>query len=372
MKCGEFLESFVSQRNVLSTSFFFMGVAETMLEYTWVTHSMQELAESKIKDGSLEVPGHKIDSTKLNDDLLEPYPALPKMNMLVVSGPDKNKLFIPVEVVKKWQNHPQFGAKFGEWLDKFTEKHAVIEDTTKPPPGAGAGVPNPLKRTADGDDGIPSPAKKQKIADFCVVDASSITNALLWEVKVNAQVQLQIRANHSIYLINKDSKDVNVPIHTLLAQFGKGSFKILTQEELDKKKHHQWEMKDDKELVVLNNVVQTLGAAMQAVANGVPKLAYHKITPNETDPKCWTAEITHKIAFITAEASLEQAAVNPANIAAKELPSVWMNEGTKVMWMVRWNATKGLMPIKPAVYLKGNMTLGAGKACHCSAVAAGV
>ncbi|CAK0907391.1 unnamed protein product, partial [Prorocentrum cordatum] len=372
IKCGEFLESFISQRNVLSTSFFYMGIAETMLEYTWVIHSMQELAEEKIKDGSLEVPGLKMDS-KLNDDLLEPYPALPKMNMLVVSGPDKNKLFIPVEVVKKWQNHPQFGGQFSEWLDKFTKKHGVIEDTTKAP-GAGAGgagVPNPLKRAADGNDGIPSPAKKQKVADVCVVDASSIPHALLWEVKVNTsvQVQLQIRANHNIYLINKESKDIIIAIHTMLAQFGKGSFKILTQEELDKKKHHQWEIKDEKELVVMNNVVQTVGAAMQAVANGVPKLAYHKITINDADPKCFTAELTHKIAFVAAETSSEQAAVTPANIASKELPSVWMNEGTIVMWMVRWNSTKGLMPIKPAVYLKGNVTLGAGKACHCSAVA---
>ena len=72
------------------------------------------------------------------------------------------------------------------------------------------------------------------------------------------------------------------------------------------------------------------------------------------------------ISFTPNESAKENTA---SNMATKEPVSFWNNEVTQVLWSVRW-AQKGLMPVKPAVFLKGEPNLLSEQACFVTAAPA--
>ena len=49
-------------------------------------------------------------------------------------------------------------------------------------------------------------------------------------------------------------------------------------------------------------------------------------------------------------------------MATKESIHYWTNSVTHVVWVCRWTQ-KGLMPVKPGVYLKGELVLAPKKCC---------
>ena len=109
--------------------------------------------------GTLALPNNAKLAKDVPEDLIEPLPALPKMNLLVVAGPEKNKLFIPSTLVKRWQFHEQFGKEFVAWLDDFSASHAILDDTNTVP------APNPGQKRGKDDNGEDtSPNKKSSIS----------------------------------------------------------------------------------------------------------------------------------------------------------------------------------------------------------------
>ena len=168
----------------------------------------------------------------------------------------------------------------------------------------GAKIPTPPpggKRVAGGEaGGDPSP-KKPRISDKCIVDARQITQALLVEVKLVGKdaVHLQIRAGSIITLQNKTNVKIALLANTLLCQFGKGAFKLIKGDENPTEKQYPFALRDDKELVVLGQTVQTLGKVIEDQRQTKPDcvICYHKMVRNEENPKLFTLDISHKVAF---------------------------------------------------------------------------
>ena len=51
------------------------------------------------------------------------------------------------------------------------------------------------------------------------------------------------------------------------------------------------------------------------------------------------------------------------NAAARESLQLWRSSSSVgVFWVMKFSQVKGLIPVKPGVYLKGSVTLGPGQA----------
>ncbi|CAK0897612.1 unnamed protein product [Prorocentrum cordatum] len=120
VRTGDFLEAFVSHRKQFNAPFFFFGCCANQVEMDWVLHTVQESIETGLLAGKVEIPGFTQPSTKVSDDLLEPFPQQPRLNKLIIGGADKDRLLLPASIVKQWQFDPTFGPEFVDWLNKWT------------------------------------------------------------------------------------------------------------------------------------------------------------------------------------------------------------------------------------------------------------
>ena len=114
---------------------------------------------------------------------------------------------------------------------------------------------------------------------------------------------------------------------------------------------------------MLNNVVCDLGKVVneQKVKNPGVTICYHTMKLDETDPKHFECTQTHKISFIP-NADQDEKHVSYNSIAIKEDLKHWESDVIQLLWVVRWTA-KGLMCVKPAIFLKGELAIPPGRAC---------
>ena len=193
-----------------------------------------------------------------------------------------------------------------------------------------------------------------------------ITEALILEGKIKDDVMMNLRAHHKAYIVNKGKKEASLTVSDQLVGFGKGGFKLVKGDASE----HQVVFKLDgpDTPVIYNNVCTSLQKVLLAQREKDPdvKVCYHKLQWDEVDPKIFTITQTHMISFNPNEAAKENTA---SNMATKEPVSFWNNEVTQVVWFVRWSQ-KGLLPVKPAVFLKGELNLMSEQACSVTAAPA--
>jgi hypothetical protein len=270
-------------------------------------------------------------------------------------------LCVPLDLVKKWQFHDMFKDRFLIWLDAFSvdEKHNVGGFADVEP------MPSPNKREPPNPDGGSPPAKKPRITGDCIVECSAISQPLLLEAKIGKDgPTLQIRASHTIYIVNTGTSEVSVLQNSYVAGFGKGAFKLLPGQTAPHAGMKEFKLESHDDKVVFNGLVTTLGKVVADERAKKPDahVAYHTLTTDATNSQHFTLLTTHRVAFMHKED--EGVAISYGNIGTKEDVNVWETKSTHVLWNVRWTA-KGLMPVKPAIYLKGgDLVLAAGRACH--------
>ena len=276
----------------------------------------------------------------------------------------QDELCVPLDLVKKWQFHNLFKERFTTWLDAFTveEKHNVGVADVEP-------MPSPNKREPPNPDGGSPPAKKPRISGECIVECSVISQPLLIETRIGKDgPTLQIRASHTIYIVNKGTAEVSVLQNSYVAGFGKGAFKLLPGETALSASQKEFKLESHDDKVVFNGLVTTLGKVVtdERVKKPDAQVAYHTLTTDDTNPMHFKLVTTHRVAFMHKDE--EGVAITYGNIGTKEDVNVWETKNTHVLWNVRWTA-KGLMPVKPAIYLKGgDLVLAAGRACHVTQV----
>jgi hypothetical protein len=300
------------------------------------------------------------------------------LNVLVINS--ENNLQIPVALVKEWQLNPNFTSQFSTWLDQFLTQYSVADDAAK---GTGPGTgpeptepgTGPNKRKSGGKSGG-SPAKVLKLENLekLVVDNNDITQSLLAEAQLTGKHApwYQLRTGHHMYLVNKSQTEWQSPQLCMCAGYGKGNFKLIKPDgpEQDTSNTLEFKFESHSDIVILSGQAMTLGQVVseQHVKKPNAEVAYHKLSFAEANPKEFTLEQTHKIMFVPVQEDADNAKVG--SIAAKEPVASYVSaQGLRVLWNVRWTA-KGLMPVKPGVYLKGSVTLPPGKSCHLTAESA--
>ena len=233
---GEMMEAFPAVRSNYKVNLFYHGFAADMVENMFITNFVQEqLVDKYLADEKL--PGGEDLAKSMSDDLIEPMPNPPKLNVLTLSGSEDEmkKLAIHADVVQKWTSHTngQINKKFIGWLDEFTENGHIITDSTE--------NSKELKRKAapTPTDGDASPGSKvRKMIPQNNVTPDEIKEALLYEVKLASAPKdsavLQVRQGNAIYLFNKSSSEVKLPCGTFLCGFGKGGFKEIKKDSEEK------------------------------------------------------------------------------------------------------------------------------------------
>ena len=175
---------------------------------------------------------------------------------------------------------------------------------------------------------------------------------------------LQMRAQRNVHLVNTSADELTVANNAYLASFGRGSFKLLPGDSEPAANQTEYVLTNHDDLVVFNGIVMSLGKVVADERSKKPgaSLAYHSLTLDESNPKLFSASCTHRVPFTPKEEA--GSVLNIGNIGSKEDKNIWNSKCSRVFWNVRWTA-KGLMPIKPAIYLHGGqLVLAAGRACH--------
>ena len=290
-------------------------------------------------------------------------------------------------LVDTWLAKKEVAAGFKVWLDEFCEEYSVHEaDAPAPQPPRGG------KRGTGGADLSLSPLKKAKVLFssmmcaffprgplmlcfvqaflFCfqvrtvnvmlvaigvcfnpqidnatIVPANEIKQALLFEANVSSKeptMKLQIRAANTINLLNAFDTELSLTANDQLGGFGAGSFKLIKQPDTEMPTN-SWEFKleSDEDMIVLNNIVTTLGKAMinQWKTKPDAKCAYHNIVRNNEDPHKFTLDLTHRVAFVLGEAPPK---INSSNICLKTPFAKWAEiPHIRVLWHCRWTQKVG-------------------------------
>ena len=119
-------------------------------------------------------------------------------------------------------------------------------------------------------------------------------------------------------------------------------------------------LETSEDLVVMNGTVQSVGQLIkdkQKLDSSV-KIAYHTIGAHNPDSATlFQISQTHKICFI---AEKENQGSKAQTFALQVPLKCWNTNVTQVLWQVRWT-TKGLTPIKPAIYTMVNIELPPGR-----------
>ena len=288
LKVGETLIGFFNTRNIVSTSQFFIGFCDDQTEAQWVHQSTKEFIIQKVKDKEWTCP--KGLQAQVDPDTLEPFPPKPQMQLLVFGGADGDELQIPIELVRQWQQHKQFGDEFKLWLNGFLEDYGVAADAASAVDAVDQANPK-RKEPPKGE----SPSKKKFAAqlgpEFIVVN-DVIKEMLLHESKIKDDVWLQVRVPDTIYITNKGTTEAILSTSDQVALFGKGKFKMLKPAEELMSNMIEFKIAGANQIVIINNVAQTILKIMneQRAVKPDSKLCYHKIEGGATGP---TPRIRH-------------------------------------------------------------------------------
>ena len=82
-----------------------------------------------------------------------------------------------------------------------------------------------------------------------------------------------------------------------------------------------------------------------------------------SDPNDLTFTQTHRVCIVV-EPIGDGEGTTLQNIGAKTTLSSFDNDCSQIYWIMRWSP-KGLMPVKPVVYMKAGIALQPGTSCKC-------
>ena len=364
-KVGDFCQAFLQARPKLSHTcpLVYVAISDKQSESDWLQAALLEDLVVRVKAGTFSVPGAKANA-EIPADLLQPFPSLPSMNLLVTKGDDDKKaLQIPARLVKQWAGDAEFGSRFQTWLDEFLNTYEIAEEAA---PGE-QGTPEPaLKRQKT------TPAVEDKVLDASfLVDNDKVEGALLFDVKLAPKdaLNFQLRAAHRAFLVNQLNYEFTLKAGAPVVGFGRGSFKLVKANETMDEKAVPFVIKNADALVCVSGAVMTIRDALQQQRKTKPdaNVCYHSVKVPEDNPNSFVFSATHCVAYIPSGGTSKQkkenanpgdedngsegGAVTANNVAAREALKIWeASPALKLVWWARWTV-KGLTPVKPMLHI---------------------
>ena len=190
-----------------------------------------------------------------------------------------------------------------------------------------------------------------------MIELEKIDKALLYECKVGTNVKdslwLQVRAGNHIFLANKANKDwsgKDLPI----CGFGKGSFKMIKGDADLPDGGVELSLEGSSDQICFDGRVVQLGEVVKDLRKKNPetKVTYFQMSFDSEDPHKFQLKRTHRVVFIPRPEE-KAAEVKDSNAGARENVQLWhSSDSVAIMWHMKHSPVKGLIPLKPAVFLK--------------------
>ena len=174
------------------------------------------------------------------------------------------QLFLPVSVVREWQDHGTCGPQFKAWMDKFLTNHGKLID----PEEEKKKEEESNKRSGDGQTSGPSPKKPRiEAADLIskehYLTATEIQQPLIQEVKLEKSMPtVHLRGGDTAFLVNMSDKEWT-GCHPCIAMFGNGTYKILKEGQEGNEKSIELQFASSEDLVILGGSMQKLGQVLK-------------------------------------------------------------------------------------------------------------
>ena len=270
------------------------------------------------------------------------------------------QLFLPVSVVREWQDHGTCGPQFKAWMDKFLTNHGKLID----PEEEKKKEEESNKRSGDGQTSGSSPKKPRiEAADLIskehYLTATEIQQPLIQEVKLEKSMPtVHLRGGDTAFLVNMSDKEWT-GCHPCIAMFGNGTYKILKEGQEGNEKSIELQFASSEDLVILGGSMQKLGQVLKDMREKKPdcRICYFQVVEDQQSTGGFTLKQTHRVIFQKKDG--EEGQIGKHNLGMK-LP-FRSSPLLKVIWHVRWT-TKGLSPVKPACHVLGQVNLAAGEA----------
>lgn len=194
----------------VDTSNFWARQAFKVVEYDFLLNqTLQDLTQQFMNGELFQLPSRGKLGTEFDECKLESKPPPPALTKLVIDSEDSNKLVVPLNLVKTWQFHTQFGEEFSAWMDGCVAAgHSVsVEEPEKndATPGRKRGAASAKLETE-------SHVKKQKTDKSHIISMQDITEALILEGKINDDIMINLRAQHKVYIVNKGKKEASLTV----------------------------------------------------------------------------------------------------------------------------------------------------------------
>ena len=366
---GHTIDAFISLERSWKFPACYLTTSGDSGRLNWIQQTRLAKVRKMHAQGELQVPGYTLLPQDPPKDLLESPPPEPQLHHAVIvdlPGPGGDKsLAISQTLLDTWKNHALCGAEWQEYLDRFYEtwgQHGVQLPSAK-----------------RGSDALPqevSLAKKPKL-DGPMVNVEDLpAEGAVCTIKMTQKGQtgcsLRIGVGNKLHVLNVGKEPVELTSGMLVCGFGKAKFKPGDDCALpDTARLYQLHNSTDEVLMGKRRI--DLGTIIEERRATDPecKVAYHNMEPMPHGaPGAFTLTVVNNIYFIPDACNKEL--INPQEpqkvptqqMAAGEILAVsaWaQGTATQVIWMVQWGIN-GLMPVRPVVVLKGDVTIPPGSA----------
>lgn len=356
MGVGDVFHAWLQRVKATNYNLFYVGTSSNSMETEWINHVIAEQVTADVLAGNVSLPGFQAKALEPPADLLAGAPALPALNLCTVK---KLSLVVPEATVKAWVTHEKFGTEFQDKLKSIVEEFGQPEESLgQDQDSAATGEPSPKKAK--------TLSHTVAVADLC---GTKIAEAVVTGLKKDlaGKVMLRIGTDQSWLLMNKSTAAITLARGTVIAGFGLGAFQHLPRDgngkpaELpEQQKLILFDLKDSASLIMLGAKLTTVGAAVTGMQATRPnaEVCYHKMISEGTGFKL---ERKHEVYYKCTgkvQGQVDSTAEDAVNVDLKGTnafgglvnPQGLQFEHCNVIWHVKW-ATKGLMPVKPAIVL---------------------
>ena len=334
---------------------YLVAVAADANHASWCREFLGREVKGQVLAGDVSLPGFTVPPEVPPPELLEKTPDLPQLKVAVWNKDgDTLQMQIPAHVVDAWSGHAEFG-------ERFDAVKGYIEQTATSPV-----LTNTPKRTATGE-AMAKRSKTEPEPDAEVsLDIKKISDAkleILKEVKLPNHMTLLFCPGNKILIANQTVEERSLDMDSYLCGFLKG---VWTKTLDDEDATIAYSLKDATSEIVMPGPMKitTVGAQLEARREKTPdaKIMYHTIVeaPAPDDVSFFTLSNDSPVYWTVQPAQQKEEQKVLANHAAGLVPhQTWVNRFTKIVFLTKWQP-RGLMPVRPYIFMKESVTLPAG------------
>ena len=296
-------------------------------------------------------------------------------SLVIVDAKDKDgdvtkAIVVPKAMILQWATHEKFGTEFQAWVDAFHTKYGAYDPEGEETEHNDEGNNDTPQKRRVGRHPLATPEKFPKVESAKVVPlASTPTRADLVSVQMQQKGQeglvLKVKVNKQVNIWNETDTARTLVPGSLVAGFGKGTFKQNTDGKLNLDMAWRYNLESDLDFVFHNNKLMRVRDVVNERKATEPecKIAYHTTEPSEDgDVRHFNVRRNHDVFFVfDAKGNVDSKSNVQMNVAQLMPMEVWSTHCCDIIWATKWGVL-GLTPVRPLVLMTKSVALDSGRA----------